>query len=149
MSYTIEQHHTVSRNMAKKEQSSVSISEAARLTGKGRQTLYRHIKAGKVSAITLGDSSKVIPIVELERVYGLVGQVETVSPTVTSDAIETPILQAELNQLKADNERLTNQVSDLRRDKEWLQKLVDDLTIKRLPSPMQSVWSKLFGTDSK
>ena len=54
-------------------------------------------------------------------------------------------MEAEIAQLKADNKRLSDQVNDLRDDKVWLQKLIADLTIKRLPSPGESVWGKFFG----
>ena len=133
--------------MAKKSAATVSISEAARLTDKTRATLYRHIKSGKLSATKKGDGSNAVSVTELERVYGFSvsndtgEQVSTVTP---SRIIDTTHYDNEIAQLKADNERLASQVSDLRRDKEWLQKLIDDLTIKRLPSPIQTAWSKFF-----
>lgn len=132
--------------MAKKSKAAVSISEAARLTGKNRQTIYRHIGTGKVSAVDQGDGTKGIPITELERVYGLLGQNENVSLTISPVADNVTALQGEIAELKADNKRLSDLVEELRRDKAWLQKLVDDLTIKRLPAPGQSVWNRLFGT---
>jgi len=45
----------------------VSISEAARLTGKSRRTLQRHIGAGKLSKVAGGDK---LDTSELIRVYG-------------------------------------------------------------------------------
>lgn len=56
---------------------SVSISEAARLTGKTRDTLHRHIKTGKLSALSDSNrqGARLIDVSELIRVYGpLVGQ---------------------------------------------------------------------------
>jgi len=51
----------------------VSISEAARLTGKSRATLHRHIATGKLSKVlqdnTSGDLSYGIDTAELLRVY--------------------------------------------------------------------------------
>ncbi len=49
----------------------VTISEAARLTGKARKTLYAHIKSGKVSSRLGKDKVRRIDTSELARVYDL------------------------------------------------------------------------------
>jgi len=49
----------------------VSISEAARLVNKCRQTIYKHIRQGKLSTSTCVDGSKGLDISELIRVYGV------------------------------------------------------------------------------
>ena len=51
-------------NMAK-----ISISEAARLTGKNRSTLHRHIKLGKLSKHLDDDNNPLLDTSELSRVY--------------------------------------------------------------------------------
>lgn len=48
----------------------VSISEAARLTGKSRTTLHRLIKTGELSTCAGVRNSKMIDISELVRVFG-------------------------------------------------------------------------------
>jgi predicted site-specific integrase-resolvase len=48
----------------------VSISEAARLTGKSRTTLHRLIKAGDLSTSVVNTMLKVIDTSELIRVFG-------------------------------------------------------------------------------
>ncbi len=48
----------------------VSISEAARLTGKSRTTLHRLIKTGELSTCAGMRNSKMIDISELIRVFG-------------------------------------------------------------------------------
>lgn len=48
----------------------VSISEAARLTGKSRQTLHRHIVTGKLSKCNTEKNETGIDTSELLRVYG-------------------------------------------------------------------------------
>lgn len=50
--------------------SAVSISEAARLTGKNRRTLHRHIEAGRLSVSHDATGAPQVEIVELLRVYG-------------------------------------------------------------------------------
>jgi hypothetical protein len=47
----------------------ISISEAARLTGKNRSTLHRHIKSGKLSKEFDNESNPVLDTSELARVY--------------------------------------------------------------------------------
>jgi len=48
----------------------VSISEAARLTGKSRQTLHRHIVTGKLSKCNTDTNAIGVDTSELLRVYG-------------------------------------------------------------------------------
>jgi hypothetical protein len=56
--------HATGCNMAK-----ISISEAARLTGKNRTTLHRHIKSGKLSKFLDNDNAPLLDTSELMRVY--------------------------------------------------------------------------------
>ena len=78
----------------------VSISEAARLTGKGRTTLHRLIKAGELSTCRGERNAKMLETSELLRVFGAFAPVsveqeeEQVSgqrDTVTSDHNEQVI----------------------------------------------------------
>jgi excisionase family DNA binding protein len=55
----------------------ITIAEAARQTGRSRQTLYRAIKAGELSTSTLPDGSRGIDTAELLRVYGTLGEAST------------------------------------------------------------------------
>ena len=48
----------------------VSISEAARLTGKSRTTLHRLIKVGELSTCSGARNAKMVDISELIRVFG-------------------------------------------------------------------------------
>lgn len=50
--------------------SKVSISEAARLTGKSRTTLHRLIKAGELSTCHGVRNAKMVDVSELLRVFG-------------------------------------------------------------------------------
>lgn len=50
--------------------SKVLVSEAVRLTGKSTTTINRHVKEGILSADKDVQGRRVIPVVELERVYG-------------------------------------------------------------------------------
>lgn len=77
-----------------------SISEAARLAGKARSTLHRHLEAGRLSRTTAPDGTPAIETAELVRVYGPLHalQAETGAPacpigqraTPPSDTRDTP-----------------------------------------------------------
>lgn len=47
-----------------------SIAEAAKLYGKQRKTLYRHMEAGRLSYHVLGSGRRALDLAELIRVYG-------------------------------------------------------------------------------
>ncbi|MBN4886273.1 DNA-binding protein, partial [Providencia stuartii] len=62
----------------------VSISEAARLTGKARSTLHKYIKQGRLSTTTdQNTGKKTIETSELIRVFGKISNL----PTTISDSI--------------------------------------------------------------
>ena len=63
----------------------VTISEASRLTGKARKTLYAHIKVGKITAKLDKDSVRKIDTSELVRAYDLQQQGNN---KVTTDVTE-------------------------------------------------------------
>lgn len=48
----------------------LSVSDAARLYGKPRKSMYRHMDAGRLSYHVLGDGRRIIDLSELIRVYG-------------------------------------------------------------------------------
>ena len=103
--------------------SAVSISEAARLTGKNRRTLHRHIEAGRLSVSHDATGAPQVEIVALLRVYGPLkhapvsqpapeAQSEAVSQEATfsnevvpqvphSDTLELVTLRAEVDKLQA------------------------------------------------
>jgi len=85
-----------------------SISEAARISGKSRSTIYRHIKQGKVSKEIGSDGEPMIDTSELRRVYG--DQLRSpASPGQSEIQVETPtdpIMRMELDALRRENASL-------------------------------------------
>ena len=55
----------------------VTITEASKITGKARKTLYAHLKQGKLSYRIQSDGAKQIDTSELIRVYGELKPLET------------------------------------------------------------------------
>ena len=119
----------------------VGINEAARLTGKGKQQIYRDVKAGRLSWHVAADGKKTLGIADLDRVYGLRRQDVTgnesghqnrllpapVAAVTTETAVELAVLRERCARLEAEN-------SDLRQTRD---KLLDQNTrlTMLLPAP--------------
>ncbi len=122
-----------------------SISEAARITGKSRSTIHRHIKSGQLSKELSNDGSPVIDTSELQRVYGL-KQSQHTRDTPQKEQPETPpdtsSLQVEIDALKRENEQL-------REDRDRWASQAENLTrllTHQKPEP-RSWLSRLLGRD--
>ncbi|WP_375291256.1 helix-turn-helix domain-containing protein [Lelliottia sp. RWM.1] len=93
-----------------------SVTEAAKLAGVTRRTIYRHIKAGKLSASVTSSDNTVIETSELLRVYGVLSQPE---PEVVSTGSHenqpeyVTLLLAEMSQLREQISTLTSKVDEL------------------------------------
>ncbi len=83
----------------------VPVTEAARLLGLRRESVYRCIAAGELRAVVLG-GRKLVPMVELERVLGIEraagptvedfcrSLVELLSTAIEADAGSRPALRS-------------------------------------------------------
>ncbi|ELY4083020.1 helix-turn-helix domain-containing protein [Cronobacter sakazakii] len=93
----------------------VSISEAARLTGKSRTTLHRLIKTGELSTCAGVRNSKMIDISELIRVFGEISApvTEQHSDQAFEQRVTVPDTANEqmINSLKQEVEHLRTLVS--------------------------------------
>lgn len=101
-----------------------SITEAAKLTGKARSTLHRHLKEGKLSKELDADGQPVIDTAELVRVYGpllsqdsrtddAIGQQATVPENSVLQAKIEALLEAQIAQLRKERDE---QIEQLRAD---------------------------------
>jgi hypothetical protein len=96
----------------------VPVSEAAKLCGKDRKTLYRQIKEGKLSATKNETGATQIDVAELSRVYGALRQFRDScdsGETVSMPQVETVNIKMELALLKAENANLRERLSDKER----------------------------------
>lgn len=69
----------------------VSVTEAARLTGKNRATIHRYIKQGKLSQVTDATGTKKVDTSELLRVFGTLVATHATLPhsdTIQHDATQ-------------------------------------------------------------
>jgi hypothetical protein len=101
--------------------SNVSVLEAAELTGKSSQTIYRHIKQGKVSRTDEG-----IDTSELIRVYGALRNTTDTTSAPTGENSDT-----EVEYLKRENRILREQLEKTEAREMRLHQLIEN----RLPAP--------------
>jgi hypothetical protein len=137
----------------------VSISDAARLTGKNRRTLQRHIKSGQLSATQQSDGQPGIQIVELIRVYGEIRQDSLTPEPEKSTTPPPPVIDErdiEIAKLRAElagkNELLIAKEELIESQKETIsQQKVALLTFNKLaepekPAPKKSFFKRIFSS---
>ena len=113
----------------------VTIEEAAKLTGKSVQSLYRHVKQGKVSKHHDGFDTA-----ELMRVYGALRN--TTDTAVNFEKVSNES-EVELSMLKRENELLRDNIEELRTDKHKLQETIDYFQ-RQLGAPVQAAEKSFF-----
>lgn len=94
----------------------LNLSQAAKVVGKNRVTLWRHINAGKLSAERDRDGNPLVDTSELLRVYGVLKQDATHEPEKKQHN-ETPSYE-ELLQL----------VKEMRKEQSEMKSLILDLS---------------------
>jgi hypothetical protein len=119
----------------------LTLEQAARLSGKGKSTLARAIKAGRLAANRTDLGAYEIDQAELARAYPFPAQATGATGTVTDDTPEATLRVALAEQRLSD---AMAQIEELRADRdawrETAQKLL--LTDTR---PRRSLWARLTG----
>ncbi|WP_221901663.1 hypothetical protein [Bathymodiolus platifrons methanotrophic gill symbiont] len=88
----------------------VTMTEASRLIGKSKQTLYRHVSSGRVSR----NSDGFLDTAELIRVYGELKQNTTSKVTKTS----VPVVQVERSHIEWLEKQVDGLRDDIKQDRE-------------------------------
>lgn len=116
----------------------VSISEAARLTGKSRRTIQRYVATGKLSLSYSDTTEKNIDISEIMRVFGEINK-EKVTPS------DTPKIVTMSHHVTHNNDSSILENELLKKEIEFLkQRLEDkDAHIDSLKNAMLLIESKL------
>ncbi len=118
----------------------LSLTEAAKASGRGKSTISKAIKTGRLSAEKVGNQYHIDPA-ELFRVYPIER-----SPKTESEHIETPEKNApfeiEIKMLREQLERERDIVDDLRQDRDkWRQQATALLENK---TETRAFWTKVF-----
>lgn len=92
----------------------VSISEAARLTGKSRTTLHRLIKTGELSTCHGARNARMVDVSELIRVFGPLGH-------RASEQVNAQVSEQSGTGVSAQNEQI---IAQLKQEVEHLKTLV-------------------------
>jgi excisionase family DNA binding protein len=130
----------------------LTLGEAARLTGLGKTTIQRSIKAGRLSATRTELGSYQIDAAELHRVYPIPAPVDaTVTETHRAEQDATPLLEAQISALRQVSELLRQQLDDVREDRDDIREDRDRWRAQAerlaLPAPVNSrPWWRRIGS---
>ena len=118
----------------------INMSEAAKLAGIGRTTLYRYVKNGRISVTKDKDGSPAVDTAELARCFTLSTGDSTVTATGThigtrEDSSVTDALRREVEHLRQVVVVLEQNNMDLRQS----------LLLIGHNAPKAGFWSRLFG----
>lgn len=129
----------------------VSVSKAARMTGKGRSTIQRHIKEGKLSVGKGESGNPVIDVSELIRVYGAIktdesGKHASVRQLDTADQNHTAqtMIEALREELHAAREREDWLKGQLEAEQERSREL-ERRVLPPGEAPKKGFFKRLFG----
>lgn len=107
----------------------VNISEAARLAGKGRSTLQRHMKEGKLSFAHDASGNPVVDTSELIRVYGAI---QGESEPKTQSGLTVEALREQLRLAHEREEWLKRQLeAEQERCREMERRLLPEVNLPR------------------
>ncbi len=100
----------------------VSISEAAKLVGRDRKTLYRAVAEGRLSVSQNATGARQVDISELARVFGdfpvarhsgaTVAMPQDATPNATDATDATASLKTKIAALEAENAQLRERIED-------------------------------------
>lgn len=129
----------------------VPISEASRLTGKSRKTLYNAVKSGRLSVTQDETGTTQIDIAELVRVYGDFAVKGNSDYTVKITQRETPVTQqitqqetAKIAALEAENRQLRERLEDKDKNLDDMRQALRLLEDKTAKEPKKGWLARLF-----
>ena len=110
----------------------VTITQASKLVGKARKTIYAHAKAGKLSLSKFGDGRTGVDTSELHRCYGDFKEGVTLKPLRKGEDVTNgnTVLDV-LTELKNENSLMREEMQKLR---EEIRNLNNRLEHKPLPN---------------
>lgn len=120
--------------------SELSLTQAAKITGKSKSTISRAIKSGKISATRHNDGSYSINAAELSRVFHIgtpLGS-EWINVAPPMEPVRTAILEAENAALRAALDREREVLDEVRADRDaWKQQAT---ALLAAPQKRRSWW---------
>lgn len=122
----------------------LSLSQAAKATGKSKSTINRAIKSGKLSATRHDDGSYTIDASELSRVFqiGTPGGSEWIGAAPQTEPVGTAVLEAENAALRAALDREREITNDLMADRDAWRQQATALLLSPPKSRRWWIWRK-------
>lgn len=119
----------------------MSLSEAAKATAQSKSTIWRSIKAGRLSATRTDTGEFQIDPAELHRVFPIGTAEQRVSTAAAkrdataADRAGTAVLEVEIAGLKAMAEMLRDQLSETRKDRDAWRSQAERLLLTPASTP--------------
>jgi len=95
-----------------------SVTEAAKMAGVTRRTIYRYLKSGKLSAAVTGDDNTQMETSELLRVFGSLSQPEAKEVSTESQGNEPEYVTRLLDEMSKLRDIIESQQTLLLEDKQ-------------------------------
>lgn len=126
----------------------VSISEAARLTGKSRRTIQRHVASGALSKSQDDTGRPCVQINELLRVYGPFVGLEASQPVTESEHASMSHVGVDVEGLKKEIELLQTIIAEKQDHINSLKKAMQllDYDSKKSGNLKKTLIQRIFGT---
>lgn len=139
-----------------------TVTEAAKLAGVTRRTIYRYIKQGKLSAVVTGSDATQIETSELLRVFGSLSQEKEPQVSTGSHQEEPEYvtrLMAEMSQLremiqgqqqllledKLEVNRLREQMTGLQNERDTAAQELEKVKAELEAERGKGFWKRIFG----
>lgn len=139
-----------------------TVTEAAKLAGVTRRTIYRYIKQGKLSTVVTGSNATQIETSELLRVFGSLSQKEAPQVSTGSHQEEPEYvtrIMAEMSQIrgflqgqqqllledKLETQRLREQVTGLQNERDITAQELEKVRAELETERGKGFWKRIFG----
>ena len=130
-----------------------TVTEAAKLAGVTRRTIYRYIKQGKLSTVVTGSDSAQIETSELLRVFGNLSHPEESKVSTGSHQKEPEMSQIRdlvqgqqqlLLEDKLETQKLREQVTGLQNERDAATQELDKVKAELEAERGKGFWKRLF-----
>lgn len=117
----------------------ISINKASQEFQISRNSLYKHIKQGKITK----DADGKLDTSDLVRLYG--SHVNTQQESTTVHTQDEQLLLQQIEQLKHQVKLLENQIEYFKTNEAWLKQQLDQKLIEHKSSEKKGILGRIFG----
>ena len=122
----------------------ITISHAAKLTGKSISTLNRYCNSGKLT-YTQENNQRMLNIAELKRVFGKLERVDDTQENVQMPHVDNQKLEIKIEYLQKENDNLQTQLRDAKqRESDLLEIVKNNSKTLMITSPKSTRSGNIF-----